>query len=398
MAPTRKTRLAIIQRVIPHYRKKLFSEIFNQLTDTRLYFSTGIPGTKVYSYPEAHQLQSTVLLRCFSLDLGFITIFYQSCLLRNLFRYRPTLIISEGLSNPFSLLKVIIYKYLFAPHVNIAVWSLFSLPMDERKTSFCFQARSALALSVYRLFDYYIGYSTYSVEYLVKQRIPRSKIVLFQNLSSNLYSPLPILTSSSSPTDESLLASRLRYKYQSCIDHHLSDKTSIHIAVVGHLSRDKCIDTLLDNIRTNLHLYTANNLYFHFVGQGPLYPVLASSKNSDDRLCYKLHGPLPSKQTLSLVAACDVLLLPGRGGMVISEALSVLTPVVCFACDGSEYDLVINGKTGSIVPTKLTSDLILTPIIQSAIRECSALSIQTHLGSIPPLPNRVSSLLAFLCA
>ena len=51
---------------------------------------------------------------------------------------------------------------------------------------------------------------------------------------------------------------------------------------------------------------------------------------------------------LRLLSESDLLLLPGRGGMVISESLSVLTPVLCFACDGSEYDLLSSPALSTI--------------------------------------------------
>jgi len=44
--------------------------------------------------------------------------------------------------------------------------------------------------------------------------------------------------------------------------------------------------------------------------------------------------------------ASDVMVLPGRGGMVISEAMAYALPVIVFQADGTEHDLVLDGKTG----------------------------------------------------
>ena len=42
----------------------------------------------------------------------------------------------------------------------------------------------------------------------------------------------------------------------------------------------------------------------------------------------------------------DIVYVPGRGGMIISEAMAFACPVILHEADGTEYDLVINGKTG----------------------------------------------------
>jgi glycosyltransferase involved in cell wall biosynthesis len=44
--------------------------------------------------------------------------------------------------------------------------------------------------------------------------------------------------------------------------------------------------------------------------------------------------------------AADVFVLPGRGGMVISESMAYELPVIVYQADGTEYDLVEHGKTG----------------------------------------------------
>ena len=58
---------------------------------------------------------------------------------------------------------------------------------------------------------------------------------------------------------------------------------------------------------------------------------------------------LPGRVTRDLgwyYRAADVLLIPGRGGIVISEAMAFSLPVVVHHADGTEYDLVRDGLTG----------------------------------------------------
>ena len=86
--------------------------------------------------------------------------------------------------------------------------------------------------------------------------------------------------------------------------------------------------------------------------------------------------------------------------MVISESLSVLTPVLCFACDGSEYDLLSSPALGTIAPGLLHPNLNLIPLIEATKhnfdrQECfqSLLNMPTH----DLLSNNLASLLVPMC-
>jgi glycosyltransferase involved in cell wall biosynthesis len=47
--------------------------------------------------------------------------------------------------------------------------------------------------------------------------------------------------------------------------------------------------------------------------------------------------------------ASDVVVIPGRGGIVISEAMAWRLPVVVHEADGTELDLVSDGETGYVL-------------------------------------------------
>ena len=48
--------------------------------------------------------------------------------------------------------------------------------------------------------------------------------------------------------------------------------------------------------------------------------------------------------------------MPGRGGIVISEAMAFGVPVVVHRADGTEYDLVRKGITGVVVSAGAVED------------------------------------------
>jgi glycosyltransferase involved in cell wall biosynthesis len=56
-------------------------------------------------------------------------------------------------------------------------------------------------------------------------------------------------------------------------------------------------------------------------------------------------------------AMSDLFVLPGEGGLAINEAMAYSLPVICSKADGTEKDLVIEGKTGYFFKNGNTEDL-----------------------------------------
>jgi len=72
------------------------------------------------------------------------------------------------------------------------------------------------------------------------------------------------------------------------------------------------------------------------------------------------HVSLPGRVTEGIenyYRAADVVALPGRGGMVISEAMAYGRPVIAYHADGTEYDLVIDGVTGVLLQRGTADEL-----------------------------------------
>ena len=48
--------------------------------------------------------------------------------------------------------------------------------------------------------------------------------------------------------------------------------------------------------------------------------------------------------------ACDVFVMPGLGGLALQQAMMCAKPVVCSVADGTELDLVKDGRNGFFLP------------------------------------------------
>jgi glycosyltransferase involved in cell wall biosynthesis len=87
------------------------------------------------------------------------------------------------------------------------------------------------------------------------------------------------------------------------------------------------------------------------IGEGPAMEALrekTARMGLGDRVRFAggLQGP---EQTAGYFLSADMLLLPGKGGLAISEAIQYGLPVVAGKADGTEQDLVVSGENGFLV-------------------------------------------------
>ena len=109
----------LVQRVIPHYRIAPFQKLYSSFSNYgyNLRFLIGTSSVRkastvdsIYGY-----LPSTIQLPSFTFKLGSYELFVFPYLLQYLLRERPSIVITEGLSCPFSVAIVLIYKIFFNP-------------------------------------------------------------------------------------------------------------------------------------------------------------------------------------------------------------------------------------------------------------------------------------------
>ncbi|MEI6239041.1 MAG: glycosyltransferase [Planctomycetia bacterium] len=117
------------------------------------------------------------------------------------------------------------------------------------------------------------------------------------------------------------------------------------LAFVGQLIPRKGIDLLFRALATLGELPWR----LEIAGTGPLEPMLrdmATAEGISDRITW--HGSLPNQAVGAMLASCDLLVLPSRfdgWGVVVNEALSAGTPVVCSDACGAA-DLLATPQLG----------------------------------------------------
>lgn len=317
--------IAILQRVCTAYRAPLFLKLAaeNDLSII-VYYGDNLPNSKVKSGQSLGDFPHKKLQTKFFTFLGRLLIWHIG-LLASLRAQRPDVIICEGESNFLSYLQAMYYR-LFNPSVKLVQWTLVSLPDSPVKNKLL----QRVAIIFKRCFDAFIVYSSFGKKALLSQGFLDEKIFVAVNVSDT----------------EKHLQSKLgsgitKQEARSLLNIPDKDFVCLFVGAVEH------------NKRLNILLKAFQTLPQHacslwVVGDGA---ELANLKRQADELALK-NVQFAGRVTAGLnhfYMAADLFVLPGRGGMVISEAMAFALPVLAYAADGTEQDLIDNEQTGILL-------------------------------------------------
>jgi glycosyltransferase involved in cell wall biosynthesis len=120
---------------------------------------------------------------------------------------------------------------------------------------------------------------------------------------------------------------------------------------IGRLIAEKKVLLLPDILIALDKLTGRKEVGLVVIGEGPAMEALREKARKMDlgervRFMGALQGP---EQTAGWFLSADLLLLPGKGGLAISEAIQYGLPVVAGKADGTEQDLVVSGGNGFLV-------------------------------------------------
>lgn len=319
-------RVAILQRVCTGYRKGLYQRLAESEKITlRVFIGEDIPNSKVKS------VQDLAGIDIVKLSTHFIRIRKRIFanhinLYESLKVFAPDVIICEGESNLFSYLKAIVYKWRNS-NVKLIHWSLGGLP---GKSENVYSVKAKIKSLLHKPFDCFIVYSSFGKLALERLGHLSEHIVIATNVSDTDYHlrQSTMLQMTCEEAREKVgLPDRFTVLYVGAIEsEHKRLEELIHAA------------TFLDPIKFNVVI----------VGDGEGLQELMKSVQ-DSTLSHVFFPGRIQTGLSNYYRAADVFVLPGRGGMVISEAMAYALPVIVFQADGTEYDLVDNDKTGVLL-------------------------------------------------
>ena len=250
-------------------------------------------------------------------------------------KQKPDVIIAEGESNILNNVLIYIYSIFFKK--KIIWWGLGLVPGN--KESYFQRLYKPFMLLFLKRASFVIGYSEYSRNYYSKYT-DKKKIVVANNCLDNEKVDREIETYRKD-------SMKLKKKLE------LNDK--FVILFVGDFAPRKKIDRLLKAF------YEVNVKYPHsalvVVGDGktrPEYENIVRSLNINNVI---FTGKIIEGVSKYFLLA-DLFVLPGLGGLSIHHAMIHSLPVISASADGTELDLIKDGRNGFILSANSTEELV----------------------------------------
>jgi len=256
--------------------------------------------------------------------LAGAVLYLQTGLLKQIRRGRYDVIVCEGNFGILSNLPILLYgRFAGIPVLAWAAgWE------RGRITGLAALLRRAYIRMTARLPRGYICYGTGARDFLGKFGVPQSRCVIVQNTIDV----------------EGIARRRGEYAASGEQERRLRGLTHKKIILaVGELRPQKDVAVLVEAFRRVRS--ARDDVALVVIGDGPERQHLEAMT---------LENGVPDVSFLGSVvvdvgrffAMSDIFVLPGDGGLAINEAMAYGLPVICSTADGTERDLVIEGRTG----------------------------------------------------
>jgi glycosyltransferase involved in cell wall biosynthesis len=320
-----KLNAVILQRVIPTYRVSVFKYITNDPNlDVSLVIGEDLKEFKTKSAGDLTGIKYKRLAAKAIVVNGRIFTWHKK-LLHTLRQIAPDVIICEAESHFLGYLTAIFYKFFFSPNTKLVMWCFFVLPGSKRERSLLHRYIKALSR---RFFDGFISYATMGKKYLQSIGVNGSRVAVAVNVCD---------TNKFLEMDSKLTLDKIATKEILGVDGKFV------VTYVGTLDDVKRPELVLEISR----LLEVNDFHFFLVGDGPLKSALSAVIYEKNILNVTITGKITDNLSL-YYRASDIVIIPGRGGIVISESMCFGVPVLVYQADGVEHDLVIQNQTGII--------------------------------------------------
>lgn len=311
----KKIKVVILYRVIQHWRCPMFQRI-SDLDDITLkvFYGADFEGTKVVSGDKIEGFAAdklpTIKIRKKHHGNERQMPFCPSLFFR-LLKENPDVIITEGKSNFANAMIGFIYAKLFRK--KLIWWGLGKLQYEKLDS-----IKDRFVQSIERRCDAQLVYSSVGKKYYESIGFPAVKIFTAVNVVNT----------------ERIKGIRQTKEYQVAFN---SKGTMFNVLYVGAINKNKKIELLLDAFAD--FSKDKNDTQLTLVGGGVyLQDIMEKAKKSG---IDNIEAPGQVIDGLyKYFAVADIFVLPGLGGLAISEAMAYGLPVICSIGDGCEVDLV----------------------------------------------------------
>jgi glycosyltransferase involved in cell wall biosynthesis len=337
----KKIKVVIVYQVIMHYRLPLYKRLASDPTlNFSLLYGEGESGSKLQnadiSETKIRAKKMRTLRIPFKTNNGNGTIPFSYLLFFHLIGKSPDVIISEGTSSILNASIAFLYAKIFRK--RFIWWSLGKL-QNRKYTSFR-QLLVKWEQFIERNSDAIFTYSSQGEQYFRKNGCDPRKIFVGVNVLD---------------TEEKLQEIR----QVNVADYPINICGFFNLVFIGSIIEVKNLGILVDVIET-LNKKYEDSFRLHLIGDGSYMSQLKSyvtSKGLQEHVVF--HGRINAGAS-RILQECQVMVLPGLGGLAICEAMLNGLPVITGHADGTELDLV-NESTGFVI-NEMTHDNLMSKI------------------------------------
>ena len=328
--------MAIVYQVVFHYRIPFYERIFSDPElRSHLYYGKDNPYNKNKSYDAEYNFSSMKLRTMFipfgteSTGTRKVMPFFPSLFFR-LIAFSPDIILCEGTSALPNAIVSYIYSKLFRK--PLIWWSLGSINEDKKLHGL--RSRIEVIIKYLELHSSAVfTYSTPGKNYFIRKGIAPNKIFVGVNV----------------------IDTNKRLKEIEIVQNNIvKDNNIFQILFVGAVIKEKRLEVLIDAFNL-LHQKYEDKVKLMIVGDGSyLDDIKEYSKKKGTQNIFFAGKVIEGISRYFLES--DIFVLPGLGGLAISDAMIHGLPVITSIADGTEKDLVTE-ETGIIIDN-LTSEAL----------------------------------------
>jgi glycosyltransferase involved in cell wall biosynthesis len=340
-------RVAVLYRVIQGWRSPIFERLSQESgLETKIFYGPDFPGTKVVSTKKhcnySHKELRSIKIKKKS-NNGIIAMPISFTLPFNLIRYKPDVILSEGASNFFNAMTGFAYAKLFRK--RFIWWSLGRLQGVKHTgwRKWMYKIIQYVELNS----DAIISYSSEGKKYFEGIGVDPEKIFVAVNV-----------------IDTDLTLNRNGGRENIIDQRNKASGKQKNILFVGALTLQKKVDMLIESYHRLEKEFS--DLHLIIVGDGAERKYLENLAKQIGLKSYEFTGKVIDGVDKYFIQS-EIFVLPGLGGLAISESLLFGVPVIASIGDGCEKDLVRSWVNGVIdenlsvesltqILTKLLSD------------------------------------------
>jgi glycosyltransferase involved in cell wall biosynthesis len=318
-------RIVLITPMLQLYRLTFYDKLSRYDPDLEWIILHGVQPAEdgKLAYKGATDFQNQGF-RLFKYPVGPFIIRYNKGLFSAVKRLNPDLVILQSVSGNISNRSVV--NWAKRKKIPIVFWTCGWEPGIAK--GFLLKFKNVLASLFFRKADFHLTYSNVASRYTEKMGVDPSII-------QTCYNGIEIDPMLAHESEIIKGSAAIRQKHN--LENHLS------FLYVGGLLPQKKLDLLIDAFCVLQNKYPAIRLLI--IGDGPLRADLLRKLEAINNDKISFLGRIVDDSDLYF-AATDCLVMPGTGGLALNQAMFWRKICIVGEADGTEDDLIIDGKTG----------------------------------------------------